>query len=183
MPNKSFIKTRNLFQCLSLSALVLIFAACSKSSDQRAFENRALTTPENYTEMTESGDVVENRTDPDDWQIGPMFQGLIEISQPAYPNPVNLNEPLEIGIEVKGIDGVNGLEILAFRDPDDPDQLRREPLYTNSESPLSTGSLTIRLNPGEFSLRGSGEQASGLYRILIYDGQQNLISYGDVELI
>lgn len=156
----------------------LVFS-CTKSSDQRRFEEQGFSTPENITEMTADGNPVENRTDPDDWRIGPMFQGLIDITTPAYPNPVSLNAPLEIDIDVKGIESIKGLVVFVFSNPDNIEG----PIFMTNESELSPGIITVRLDPAQFSQVGSGGQASNLYRILIFDRQENLISYGDVQVI
>lgn len=155
---------------------------CSKSDDQRKFENAAFKTPSGITEMAANGRVTDNgNEDPDDWQIGPMFQGLIELSSPAigaYPNPVNLNTSLRIDLDIKGIESISGLQVYVFSSP----ERLTGPIYQNTQSSLPPGVMTITLDPAQFSSSGAGSQASGIYRILIYDNRQNLITYGDVQV-
>lgn len=153
-----------------------IFSSCSKTSDQRKFENQAFSFPENITEYNANGQPVENANDPDDWRIGPDFQGLVSIQTPAHPNPVNFNSSVTIDINVAGFEAINGYVIYVFRDPDN----LIGPIAESQQSPLPPGVTTIILNPSQFAQQGSGIQ---IYRILIYDGRDNLISYGDIEVI
>lgn len=159
-----------------VASIALVLAGCSKSDDQRKFENRAFTEPSGITEMNVNGQRVQNgEYDVDDWTIGPMFGGLVEIATPAFPNPVPLNSTLRIDIEILGYNPVSGMEIYSFRFPDE------NPVGLNiiDQSELSPGILTININPQQIAGSTPGQ---GTYRILIYDGRQNLISYGDVRI-
>src|SRR5699024_5905249 len=67
--------------CLRPSALIFIILlgiSCSKSDDQRRFEEEALRPPQHITETNAAGDTT-GTVDKDDWRIGPMFQGRISI--------------------------------------------------------------------------------------------------------
>ncbi|MDZ7715655.1 MAG: hypothetical protein U5J95_05520 [Balneolaceae bacterium] len=152
-----------------------LLISCSKSNDQRKFEKQALSFPENITEYNANGQPIENRDDPDDWRIGPDFSGLIKIQTPAHPNPVNLNSSITIDIDVAGFEAINGLEIYVFRDPAN----LIGPIFISDQSPLPPGVTTVILDPSQFAQSGSGSQ---LYRILIYDNRENLISYGDLQV-
>ncbi len=167
--------------CLVVLA-ALALAGCAKSDKQREFENEAFSTPQGITEMTANGRLVDGgNVDSDDWRIGPQFQGLIRFASPAvgaYPNPVNLNGDLTIEVDIIGFESIMGLEILVFSDPG----MLSPPIYVENQTNLSPGVKVITLDPGLFSQVGQGSGASGIYRLLIYDGRQNLISYGDVEV-
>lgn len=166
--------------CRQLFCAVVCIAAvasCSKSGDQREFERDAFTFPQNYTATDAHGALLPNATDPDDWRIGPMFGGLVAVSTPAWPNPVNLNNSFQIELDIRGIESVSGLEVLAF---DEPGQPLIGPLYLEDEGALSGGLHTITLSPGQF--HNPETSITDLYRILIYDGNQNLITYGDVQI-
>lgn len=162
---------------LVLTVSVLI--ACSKSDAQRDFERDAQSVPQNITEMDIDGQPADNgRTDPDDWRISPMYAGLVEIDTPAFPNPVNIGTPLRILFDNKGIDTINGLEVYVFQN--DYSDLRG-PFFTLGQSEIYQGLITIQLDPAQFAFQGVGN--TNIYRILIYDGREDLISYGDVEVI
>lgn len=170
------------FEIKNIPAFLLIgiiCIACSQSDAQREFEREAQTIPENITEMGINGQPIENgMTDPEDWRISPMYAGLIEIETPAYPNPVDLSTPLRILIENKGIDTINGIEVYTFQF--DYSNLMG-PFYILDQSQIYQGLITIQIDPSQFSRQAVGD--NDIYRILIYDQRQNLITYGDVEII
>jgi hypothetical protein len=159
----------------------LLLVGCSKSNDQRDFENEANTTPQNFTETNNQGDVIS--ADPDDWRVSPMYRGLISIgvgisdSQPPYPNPLSFNQNLTVNIYINNIETLNRIEIFTFEIPSELNG-PFAPVNNISSPTLETISLS-----GEFiSGSSGGSQAAGLYRVLIYDGRQNLITYGDVKI-
>ena len=172
-------------QHLILTAILILgglLASCSKSDDQRQFEEQARSQPQGITETNAQGQVVS--TDPDDWRISPMYRGLVFIgngisdSQPPYPNPMQYNKSLDLNIYVSNTETLDYIEIYTY---EIPSQLNG-PIYT--ESDISSPQLVSPTNlSGEFiSSSSGGSQASGLYRLLIYDGQQNLITYGDIRI-
>jgi len=156
-----------------------VLASCSKSNDQRDFENEALSAPSGITETTANGEVVH--TDNDDWRVGPMYRGLISVgspdTQPPYPNPLPYNQNLTIGLYIRSIDTLNRLEIYSFKNPNQ----FIGPINT-IEGLNPPGYEEITLSGSNISGSAGGSSADGLYRILIYDGQQNLITYGDVQI-
>lgn len=159
--------------------VLLLSAGCSKSDDQREFENRALTEPSEITETGSTGELTGNR-DRDDWQIGPMYRGLISIgfSNPAapYPNPLNYNQNLTLQIKFNVSDPVNAVEIRKFRTlATQPTQIR----FLQQDELGTFNTITIQ---GKNIAYGEGSGANDIYRLLIYDGNYNLISYGDVRI-
>jgi hypothetical protein len=152
-------------------------ASCSKSDDQREFENAALSVPQGITEMTARGTPVPDKGDPDDWRVSPMYRGLIDIEMPASPNPVALNSSLRIDLYITSLETISALEVFAFELPGS----LYGPIF-NQENLSSTTLVSINLNAAVVANSSPGSQASGLYRILIYDGRQNLITYGDVQI-
>lgn len=155
----------------------ILLAACSKSDDQRNFEDAAFTAPQGITEMSANGTPVPDKEDPDDWRIAPMYRGLIDVETPAYPNPVALNSSFRIDLYITGLETISALEVYAFELPGK----LYVPIYIR-ENLSSTTLVTINLNAAAVANSSAGSRASGLYRILIYDGRQNLISYGDVRI-
>lgn len=168
-------------RALSLLVLVaLLFAGCSKSDDQRQFEREALHQPQNITETDGSGKIT-GTSDPDDWRIGPMYRGLINIGnfsepQPPFPNPVAFNSDLHIYLTQLTPDEINTLEIYKLTEFNNRQIVR---LYEEFEINSTFNDLRI---PASSIADGEGSGASGIYRLLIYDGRGNLISYGDVEV-
>lgn len=158
----------------------LMLTGCSKSDDQREFENQALSDPEGITSTDNNGNI--KNTDPDDWQISPMYRGLITIGtpdeQPPYPNPLPFNAELTIEIYIRTIETLNRIEINSFELPDNANS----PTIAIRDNISSPTLETITLNGQLISGSTGGSQASGLYRILIWDGQQNLITYGDIRI-
>lgn len=156
-----------------------LLGGCSKSNDQRDFEKQARSVPQNITETDGQGNIIN--TDPDDWRIGPTYSGLISIgtpgNQPPYPNPLSFNQDLTINIYIRSIETLNRIELYAF---ERPSQINGPlTVLQNFSSPTLE---TITLSGATISGSSGGSQASGLYRLLIYDGQQNLITYGDVRI-
>jgi len=111
-----------------------------------------------------------------------MYRGLIQlesqISDYPHPNPMGFNQNLTIQLKFNSTDVVNGIEIRKFRLPSDSNypQLR---LLQQDELSSSIENITIE---GNIIAEGQGESARDIYRIMIYDGNQNLISYGDVQI-
>lgn len=165
-------------------SLILLFvgflaADCSKSNDQRDFENQALSEPRGFTQTSADGTVGD--TDPDDWRISPMYRGLISIGtpddQPPYPNPLPFNQNLTINLYIRSIETLNRIEVYAFEFPSEANA----PIAVRED--ISSPTLeTLTLSGQLISGSSGGSGAAGLYRILIYDGQQNVITYGDIRV-
>lgn len=153
-----------------VTGLLALFlaAGCAKSDDQKDFEDQAFGTPQGITATDANGAIQSS--DPEDWRISPLYQGRVSITSPAYPNPVAINSQLYIIINILGIEAIQGLEIYVYKTPGQSLNLVR----SYDQSSISEGDMTIILNPAGFS--GTG----GLYRVLIYDNQENLVTYGDV---
>lgn len=167
----------NIFFFTALSLLLAV--GCSKSDDQRKFENHALTSPDGITETNASGDITGS-ADRDDWRIGPMYRGLISIgfsdSQPPYPNPLGYNQNLTLQIKFNVSDPVDAIEIRKFR------TLATQPTQVRFLDQNSLGTFNTVTIPGKDIAYGEGSGASDTYRLLIYDGNYNLISYGDIRI-
>ncbi len=168
------------FKINNIPAFLLILfigIACSQSDAQREFENEAFMTPQNITETTPDGNLVENGSvDPEDWRIGPDYRGLIRID-PAYPNPVNLNSNLLIQVDFLFSSPVSELIIYVFQDP------TLETRFITSFEQSSLGNIDVLNIPAPQIALPSGVGTSSVYRILITDENENIITYGDVEII
>ena len=154
--------------------LVIASIGCQDNSSQEEFERRAFSTPENFTKTDANGNILIN--DPDDWEIGPLFQGLVEINAVPYANPsIGLRFNLEI--LVTGLEAVSGLEIYA-RDPFG----RPFIIYNDNRRPLPHGLVDIFIEPSWLAPSRVYSEAIGLNRIFIYDDRGSLITYGDLKV-
>ncbi|WP_445664633.1 hypothetical protein [Fodinibius sp. AD559] len=161
----------------------LFVAGCSKSDDQREFENQSLSAPNDYTVTPTEGEITDN--DPDDWRISPMYRGFINIGtgissfEPPYPNPMGFNQELTINIYLSKIDNLDRIKVYSFEHPSDAGKT----LLAVRDDITSPSLVTpIRLNGEEISGKSGGSQANGLYRIRILDGNLNVITYGDIKI-
>lgn len=157
-----------------LIAFFVALSACSRDSDQEEFERQAFSTPENITRTSATGEILQN--DPDDWRIAPMFQGFVEIIQPPYPNPSS-GQRFTFEILITGLESIFGLEIYtrnAFGRP--------VMIFSDTRRPMPPGITDINIEPTWLSVDGTYSGSLGLHRIFIYDGNGNLISYGDLEV-
>lgn len=163
------------------AALIVLLAACGRSEDQIDFERQAFRTAENYTETGPNGEVI--RRDDDDWRIGPMFQGFIEVQVPPFPNPTR-GEPVRIELLVTGVGSLSGLQAVAYYDIFD--ERSRRVLYRHNRSPLEFGTLVFSIFPAEFdpgnNFSNARSRNNGLHRLFLYDNRWNLITYGDIKL-
>lgn len=174
---KSFILKEIFIPALFLFvSTILILAGCSKSDDQKEFENEAFNIPNEITATDASGSINENGNDPDDWRISPNYAGLVRVEKPAYPNPV-VGDRFSIEIYIAGIDAIpsNRMEFFIL------DSFGQEYQLPYVEENLTTGLITITLSRNLIA-EISPNQSSNLYRILISDGRNNIISYGDVQI-
>lgn len=165
-----------------LLAGFLIIGGCSKSDDQRQFENESLSAPNDYTVTPTAGEITDN--DPDDWRISPMYRGLINIGtgissfQPPYPNPIDFNQDITINIYISNIDNLDQIEVYSFEFVSDAG---KPPIAVRNDI-TSPSLISLRVNGQDISGKSGGSQANGLYRIRILDGDLNVITYGDIKI-
>lgn len=176
------LRKGHIFLTILLFSGFLLITGCSKSDDQREFENESLSAPSNFTATPTAGEITNK--DPDDWRISPMYQGQIMVTTdpssftPPFPNPLNYNDDITISLYFYGIDNINLIDIYVFRD----NPATTERYVTTRENLPSAGLETIILKGEDISNSTGGSQAEGLYRIRIFDGRENLITYGDIKI-
>ena len=161
----------------SINRLLIIFLltllaalGCNQASDQRDFERDAFSPPEGITETDSRGE-VEN-TDPDDWRISPFFQGVVEVD-PAFPNPVQSTDQFSLNVNVYGLQSVSDLIVYAYYGDDN---FRR--VFDDLRSPIPEGQTSIPLSA--LDVAQFRENPQGTYRIILLDGNENVITCGDV---
>lgn len=165
---------------VSVLAIFLLFsaAACGQNDDQRDFERKAFSLPDGITETDERGQIVDGNEDPDDWRIAPFFAGLVFIDPLPGPNPVTIGDRITFSISSPIIDGISFLEIIVLLQ--DGTNFQPKSVYGPARFDLSE---SIIIDPVLFGRTGTAESARGLHRIILLDGRENVISYGDVKVI
>ena len=143
--------------------------SCTNDDAQSKFEAQAYAEAANYTETNFQGDVV--RPDNDDWRISPIYIGLATV-QPIFPNPVQFGTNLTLEIDINGAPVSSTIEVGFLNESNQWIFLQQQDLQNDFEQ------LTFLINTRQFG--SSLEQAQGLKRLLIFDGNQRLISYGDI---
>ncbi|MDR8390833.1 hypothetical protein NC796_06780 [Aliifodinibius sp. S!AR15-10] len=162
----------------SATLVLLLMAGCSKSDDQKDFENEAYSAPANYTAMNANGQpAVSNQTDPDDWRISPMYRGLVEVETEAYPNPVFINSTFRIFIGINYITNLSRIEAFVFQTGFNQDGTGA--IDTIEESQISEGTIpALIISPSSFPQN----KLDNLYRVILFDQSGNVITYGDVKV-
>ncbi|WP_138429139.1 hypothetical protein [Fodinibius saliphilus] len=169
---------------ISISTILcalLILINCSKSDDQRKFEDKALATPDGITHTNTSGKVVGS-VDDRDWNISPMYGGLLQIKSNItdypHPNPLGYNQNLTLQIKSNASDVIDGIKIYKFRFPGNSNYPLIKELSNND---LSSAVTTVSID-GALIAENSSSDARTTYRLMIYDNNENLISYGDIQI-
>lgn len=149
-------------------------SACTNSDEQVNFEKDAFKTPDSFTQTTSSGEIISR--DNDDWRVSPLYINTVEVFRPAYPNPTVVQQ-ITVEFLVSGIESVSGLVGYVLRQDRSLSQV-----YRNSNNVLPTGLISIQLDPSIFSFSGTLSGAQGLHRLLFYDLNDRLITYGDIKI-
>jgi hypothetical protein len=162
-----------------LGALLFFSTACSTNNKQQQnFRMKALQAPSGILAMNARGKHPKgSKNDAGDWQTAPDFNGLFEVVTPAFPNPVSFNSNFKILVNIKALNAVNGLYIYAFQQPSDFQSLTPIKIYQKT---LETGLHTLTLSPQQFARNGGAGNIGNIYRIIFFDGQNRVITYGDV---
>ncbi|MEX0769281.1 MAG: hypothetical protein WD035_01020 [Balneolaceae bacterium] len=159
-----------MFWILFLSALV----SCGQQDDQREFEREAYSSPENFTETQNGHEIV--REDPDDWRIAPFFEGLVDEVTPAWPNPVQSTDAVNLQVTLSGTQSVMGFTLYPL-DPETGEL--RAPIF-DDQGTHDFGILSIQFNANELFEFTNPESRVDLYRVVLFDRNGNIISYGDI---
>lgn len=168
---KPVLNKKYLHITLFLVSNLLILSGCNQNSDQRDFEEQAFSEPSGITETDQNGRVIGS-TDPDDWRIAPFFQGDIELIFPPSPNPVLSNDDLRIEIQVNFLERISGIYVRVFR---------LSSFYQIDDRPQVSTGITPFTIPAKI-IAGGNSNPQGIYRIIIQDENENVITYGDVEI-
>ena len=164
---------------LLLALPLALVAACDGSTvgAQQAFEDEALLSPVSGITRTDANGRVEAR-DPSDWRIAPAYVNRVEFIGTPFPNPVRYGQDVSVPVNTAGVPGglrlvlleedpqTGSLDLVALRDP-------------RSECPGGAGpdNCLFYVSASQIGLSGPG-----LYRLVLLDGVNGIVSYGDVEV-
>lgn len=157
-----------------ITALIFVFSSllvsgCGNDDAQTRFESQAYTEPANITETSFQGDVV--RVDSDDWRTSPLYVGLANVD-PIFPNPVQYGSNVNLEVELNGAPVSTILELGYLNESNTWVPLQIQDVTSDFEL------VTFLVNTRQFG--NSADQVRGIYRMLLFDGNQRLISYGDL---
>ncbi len=162
----------NLSRLILLLPVFLVMLSCTNNDAQSEFEQKAYSQPEGITQTDQNGNVVGDE-DPDDWRTSPFYAGLAEI-EPSFPNPLLYSETASLEVFLNGTPFTSILELGYFDFQDRWTQIDLE----QDISEFSVSSLTI--DPQFFGSNVS--LARGTYRLIVFDGNQRVITYGDITI-
>ncbi len=156
---------------LTILLLFLTFG-CTNNDAQSDFERQAFSPADGITQTDENGNIVGN-PDTDDWRTSPFYAGLAEIN-PVFPNPVLYSSSATLDVFLNGTPLTSVLELGYFDFQNRWTQVQRVDGVTDfSQNPLI-------VNPASFGSNAS--LARGTYRLVLLDGNQRVITYGDIEI-
>ena len=138
-------------------ALCLALAACDgvSADEQRAFEAAAFGSP-------------SDGVTPGDWQVAPAFGTRVQLTQPPSPNPARASEPVSLLLYADSAPGGFAL-------------YRR---LSNGDIDL-VDSVPGVGGPNIYTFTffgGEAGTASGSQRLIVLDGLERVVSFGDLVL-
>jgi hypothetical protein len=153
---------------LLLLSFFLVY--CNPNDAQQEFERQAYAAAANITPTDFNGNTT-GETDDDDWRISPFYAGLARIN-PLFPNPVPYGNTGTLEIFMNGTPYTTVL-VLGFID------IRNEWVQVAFQDDVTDFSQnTLLVNPEIFG--SNVDNARGTYRLILLDGNQRVITYGDV---
>lgn len=147
------------------------FLGCTNNDAQTEFERKAYAPADGITEIDTQRNIISE--DEDDWRPSPLYNGLVDIT-PVYANPLPYGSTSNLDIYVKGTLLSSRIE-LYFLD------LQNRPQFIQLIDNVSEFSDSIFIiNSQEFG--SNAELARGTYRLILFDGSQRIITYGDITI-
>lgn len=150
----------------------LVSISCTSNDAQEDFERLAFSQAEGITQ-TDNNSTIIGEPDEDDWRSSPFYSAIASI-EPAFPNPILYGTTATIDVDMRGNSLTSLLELGYFDFQNRWTQLDlREDISEFSTTPLTINSELFGSN---------ADLARGLYRLVIFDANQRVVTYGDIEI-
>lgn len=147
----------------------MVLTSCKNDEAQMSFVNQAYSIPNNFTETDSKGFIINE--DSDDWRISPVYIGLVEV-RPIFPNPVQYGSSVSLEVNFKGTVYNSRIELVYLSQSNE--------WYTLEAKDSTNDFDLIHFIIDSYKFGNTGEQARGIHRLLLLDGNQRLITYGDL---
>ncbi len=147
--------------------------SCTGNDAQEEFERSAYS-PANGITITDNSSNIIGDPDEDDWRVSPFYSGLATI-EPAFPNPILYGTAATLEVNMTGNSFTSVLELGYF---DFQDRWTQIDLKDNIEE---FGFTSFRIDAGQL-FGENAEVSRGLYRLVLFDGNQRVVTYGDIEI-
>lgn len=159
-----------------MSVFILIVAiSCTNNDEQTDFERSAYSPASGITQTDNSSNIIGD-PDEDDWRTSPFYTGIMTID-PAFPNPVLYGTSTTLDVAISGNSLTSILELGYF----DARDSRRPWIQLDLREDISEFSLSsLTINTQLFG--SNAELARGLHRIVLFDGNQRVVTYGDIQI-
>ncbi len=155
-------------------ALAALLPACDAFEQQNAFRLAALAEPSGITRTDTEGNVLD--TDPNDWRVSPLYGPAADIRvsvvSPAYPNPAQEDDLVTLRLLVEGASIPGGLSLVGLVEQDG--RLRYVELDPGQPG---QGFVDFAFRPAQ---QFTFAQGGGLRRLVVFDGQGEPVTYGDL---
>jgi hypothetical protein len=161
---------QNLYRSSAIALILLVAsvsAGCDSQEKQDDFALQASRAPNGFTATDQGGDILSE--DEDDWRMSPFYFGKVRVS-PVYPNPGRVDF-VTVPINILQFDiGAGGFSLRAYEEG-------------SSQLILLDRLLTVN-GPGGYIMRFSPAilGREGLVRIFVFDGMNEIVSYGDLMI-
>ncbi|MEQ9308555.1 MAG: hypothetical protein RLN90_03815 [Balneolaceae bacterium] len=162
----------NIFLGLFISLAVL---SCTNNDAQQEFERQALSLPEGITRTDNDTNIIGDADD-DDWRSSPFYTGIAFI-EPAFPNPILYGTTANLDVDMNGNSLTSILE-LGFFDLSIPSNPWIQLELKEDITEFSFPSFIINSN----FFGSNAEQARGFYRLIVFDGNNRVVTYGDIQI-
>jgi hypothetical protein len=150
------------------AALLPPLGGCDALEAQDAFEEDAARPASGIARTDRDGNLIQD--DPDDWRTAPLYAiSGFRVTARAFPNPAGFSEGVTIQMQTgDAIPG--GLRLVAFKDA-----FRVSVPGQQCETPGDVP-CAFAFFPSEIA----GAQPGDLWRLIVFDGQSNVVTYGDL---
>lgn len=158
---------------LPIFAAIFFLSGCDAGEAQQSFRDAASLPPNGIFRTVDGVNALGGENDPDDWRTAPLYAGKFLVSRRAFPNPANISDVVTIEVRVTGFNVIpGGIRVVGYTENN------RRIVLGVDQSAASDGVYAFTFFGGDLN----DTSGSGLRRIIIFDGQSQPLSYGDILL-